>query len=159
VGHIDSAPLHPDVEPLRFLLGTWLGEGKGEYPTIAPFNYREEVRFTHIGKPYLAYAQRTWATSDGRPLHGETGFLRLPEGLSNAELVLAHPNGQVEIDEGTLVGQRLELATTLAAHTSTAKQVDALTRILEVTDDYLVAMAAVGEPLTHHLAATLHRTE
>jgi hypothetical protein len=118
------------------------------------------VRFTHIGKPYLTYTQRAWATSDGRRLHGETGFLRLPEGLTHAELVLAHPNGQVEIDEGVLVGQRLELATTLVAHTSTAKQVDALTRVMEVTGDHLVytvAMAAVGEPLTHHLDATLQR--
>jgi hypothetical protein len=159
---IDAPPLHPDLVPLSFLLGTWEGEGKGEYPTIAPFHYREEVRFWHIGKPYLAYAQRTWAVSDGRPLHAETGFWRLPGGLSAVEVVFSHPNGQVEIEEGTLDGQLIELTSTAVAHATTAKQVDGLHRVLEVDGDALVyrlAMAAVGEPMTHHLAATLVRTQ
>jgi hypothetical protein len=119
------------------------------------------VRFWHVGKPFLAYSQRTWATSDGRPLHGETGYWRLPEGLDAVEVVIAHPNGIVEIEEGTLVGQRIEVNTKTVAGTSTAKDVSALMRVVEVVDDslvYRVAMAAVGEPLTHHLDATLTRT-
>ncbi len=114
-----------------------------------------------MGKPFLAYAQRTWAVSDGRPLHSETGYWRLPEGLTAVEVVLAHPSGIIEIEEGTLVGQRIEVATTTVSGTTTAKEVTALMRVLEVTGDallYRVAMAAVGEPLTHHLDATLTRT-
>ena len=114
-----------------------------------------------MGKPFLAYSQRTTATADGRPLHSETGYWRLPAGLDAVELVLAHPSGIIEIEEGTLVGQRIELATTTVAGTSTAKEVNALLRVFEVTGDallYTVAMAAVGEPITHHLAATLTRT-
>ena len=113
-----------------------------------------------MGKPFLAYSQRTWATSDGRPLHGETGYWRLPAGLDNVEVVMAHPNGIIEIEEGTLEGQRIEVATTKIAGTSTAKEVNALMRVFEVVGDalvYRVAMAAVGEPLTHHLDATLTR--
>jgi len=37
----------------------------------------------------------TWGVDDGRPLHAETGYLRPAPG-GRVELVLAHPNGEVD---------------------------------------------------------------
>ena len=158
------ADLHPGVAVLAPLLGTWSGHGRGEYPTIEPFDYLEEVTFGHVGKPFLIYGQRTKASDDGRPLHAETGYLRVPS-PDRVELVLAHPTGITEIEEGTLsaIGTTLELELTATAigRSSSAKDVTALSRSIRIDGDllsYSLQLGAVGQPLQHHLTATLHRT-
>jgi hypothetical protein len=154
--------VHPDLEPIAFLLGTWQGEGKGIYPTIPSFSYGEEVRFTELGKPVLAYGQRTWALDDGRPLHAETGYWR-PRPDGRLEVILAHPTGVAEIAEGTIGGGRIELVATTIGRTPSAKEVSGLARTFELAGPdvlrYVVSMAAVGQPLQTHLSAELHRTQ
>ncbi|MCW2660115.1 MAG: hypothetical protein JWP83_1267 [Mycobacterium sp.] len=158
--------LHPDLEALAPLLGTWAGRGTGKYPTIPPFEYFEEVVFSHVGKPFLAYAQKTKAATDGKPLHAETGYLRVPR-PGHVELVLAHPSGITEIDVGTysVTGDliEVELSTSPAGavgRAPSAKEVTALGRSLRIEGDelsYSVQMGAVGQPLQDHLAALLRR--
>ena len=155
--------LHPDLEALGPLLGTWAGRGAGKYPTIQPFDYLEEAVFSHVGKPFLAYTQRTKAVADGKPLHAETGYLRVPQ-PGHVELVLAHPSGITEIEVGTysVTGDliEIEMSTTTIGLTPTAKEVTALGRSFRIDGDelsYSVRMGAVGQPLQDHLAAVLHR--
>jgi hypothetical protein len=157
------ADLHPNLEELAPLLGTWAGRGAGEYPTIQPFEYLEEVVFTHVGKPFLVYRQKTKSVADGKPLHAEAGFLRVPQ-PGHVELVLAHPSGITEIEVGSYSVQdsiiELELVTTDVGLTPTAKEVTALGRSLRLDGEeltYSLRMGAVGQPLQHQLAAVLRR--
>ena len=151
--------LHEDCAPLAFLLGTWRGRGEGEYPTIEPFAYLEEVTFGHVGKPFLAYSQKTRHAETGQPLHAEAGYVRAV-GDERIEFVLSQPSGIVELHSGRAVDTRLELTLHAVHTTPAAKSVTDVVRSIEVTGDtlsYTIAMAAVGEPLTHHLRATLER--
>lgn len=142
----------------------------GEYPTIDSFDYVEEVTFGHVGKPFLAYQQKTRDRGDDRPLHAEMGYLRVTgpvdggsdgDSLVGIELVLTHPTGIVEVSTGTFDGATLKLVATVH-RTPTAKEVTEVERHVIVSGDrlaYRVSMAAVGQPLTHHLAAELVRVD
>jgi len=155
--------LHPLCEPLRPLLGTWRGSGHGEYPTIVSFDYDEEITFSHIGKPFLSYVQRTTLAATGLPAHAETGYLRAV-GDDAYEFVVSAPNGIVEFDHAVVTQGpvfSLEVTSDAVHRTATAKSVTAIVRRLAIEQDVLrydLSMAAVGHPLTHHLQAELRRS-
>jgi hypothetical protein len=152
----------PDaLTPIAWLIGEWEGQGRGEYPTISDFTYREHATFAHPrpDKPFLAYTQRTWLVPGDAPSHAEVGYLRAtPEG--RVELVIAQPSGVVEVHDGTATADRIELRSVTVSHTPTAKSVTEVRRVLERRDNHLwyrLDMAAVGQPRSHHCEATLHR--
>lgn len=150
--------LHPDCQPLAFLVGTWRGRGRGDYPTIDPFEYEEEVVFSHVGKPFVTYSQKT-KDVDGLPLHSETGYIRAVGG-DRLEMIVAQPTGVTEIHEGRVVEGRIDLLSVDIGNSFTAKEVSAVRRSLTVESDelrYVVDMAAVGQDLQFHLEATLAR--
>jgi hypothetical protein len=66
--------LHPELAAVSFLIGTWTGKGTGSYPGSEPFEYEEELTFSHGDKPVLVYAMRTWRGQPPMPSHGESGW-------------------------------------------------------------------------------------
>ena len=162
---MDGSPLHPDLEPLAFLLGTWSGSGAGDYPTIDAFRYEEQMHFEHVGDPFLLYSQQSWLTGsgpdDGMPLHFERGFLR-PGGAGRIELTLAHPLGLVEVAEGTLAGAEYRTSSTVIGRTTTGDPVTRIDRRLTVDGDalhYQLDMQTEETPLTLHLSGELRRLD
>ncbi len=152
--------LHAALEPIAFLLGTWRGSGKGIYPSIDDFTYEEESRFWHVGKPFLAYQQRTWAAGSGAPMHSEMGYWR-PQPAGGIEIVISHPFGYAEIQTGTVSGTSIVTRSLSLAPTPSAKSITEVTRSLSVADDvltYAVSMAAEGYELQAHLEAELLRS-
>jgi hypothetical protein len=151
---------HPDLDELAFLIGTWTGSGHGEYPTIEPFDYHEEITITPLpGKPALVYHQRTRRPDSGEPLHSETGYFRWG-GAGRAELVLASPTGIVEIHGGSIDGTHLHLRSLVVEGAPTAVEVTDVERHIQVDGDlmtYRMSMAAVGQALQVHLRANLRR--
>jgi hypothetical protein len=150
--------LHPEVAHLAFLLGTWEGDGEGDFPTTEPFTYRERVTFEHVGDDFLLYSQGSW-TPGGEPIHFERGVLR-PAGEDRVEMTLAHPIGVTEVSEGTLDGTTLALRSTHIGRSATASPVTAIARRYAVDDDvltYELDMATDEVPLTFHVRSSLRR--
>jgi hypothetical protein len=76
------------------------------------------------------------------------------------EALFATPTGVQELHIGKVSGVRLEMSTDAVMRTSTAKEVTAGHRLYGIVDRallYAQDMAAVGQPLSSHLAAKLTR--
>ncbi len=152
--------LHPNTQALAALIGTWRGRGHGAYPTIADFDYADEWVFSHSGKPFIGFVQRTRIGQE--PRHTESGYLRVPsDGV--LEIVAALPTGQAEagtgsyrVEDGVLV---LNTDATIT-NTPSAKVVERTVRQFRLHGDTLTIdmfMDAVQQGLTKHLSATLTR--
>jgi THAP4-like, heme-binding beta-barrel domain len=151
--------LHSELGPLGFLVGAWYGNGAGSYPGSGPFEYDEELMFTHSGKPVLAYSMRTSTRIGKAPSHAENGFLRCRDG-SAIDWVAAHATGHVEVSSGSVVGTSVEIATVSVSGWQQAKEVLALSRQFILEGDLLVdrlQMRAVGKDLQAHVVAELRR--
>jgi hypothetical protein len=157
--------LHPDCAPLVWMLGTWQGNGHGDYPTIEKFQYGQELIFTHDGRPFFHYMARSWIVDENgekvRDAAIETGFWRCrPEG--HVEVLLAHSSGISEVWYGQAEDGKVEMKTAGVSFTESAKEVTSGHRMYgNVEGDLLYAydMAAVGQELQPHLWARLRRAE
>jgi hypothetical protein len=155
--------LHPHVAPFAWLLGVWEGGGDGDYPTIEPFKFGQELIFQQDGRPFMHYMSRSWIVDDeGRKLRDaaqETGFLRCRDD-GTVEMLLSHNTGFLESWMGKVDGAKLELTTDAVLRTETAKEVTAGHRLYGLVEGdlwFAFDMAAVGQPLQPHLWGKLVR--
>jgi hypothetical protein len=158
--------IHELCAPLAWLIGTWRGNGHGDYPTIDAFQFGQEIVFQQDGRPFIHYLSRAWIVDDDgvvvRQAAQETGFLR-PQADRTVEFVMSHNTGFVEIWHGEIHSDqpRFEMVTDTVARTATAKAYAAGKRLYGYVDGdllYAYDMAAMGQELQPHLWARLQRT-
>ena len=151
---------------LHLLVGEWSGTGRGEFPTIEPFDYLETLRFSSDHRPFVHYEQKTQrrnsAQADYIPSHWESGFIRLlPDG--QVELVNVQGGGRLE----RLIGSLEQTTTGFILHLGRASFLNDA-RMLETrrtfilegdTLHYTQDMGTTAVPgAAHHVEATLKRT-
>lgn len=164
-----------ELAHLSWLIGRWVGVGTGQYPTVADFRFGQEVVLSTDGRPFLSYLSRSWLLDDEgervRPLGTEAGFWR-PRPDNEVEMTLAHPTGYAElwygkvevtgIENAVITGARAELRTDAVLRTRSAKDYSQGHRLYGLVNEKLLwtfDMAAVGEELGNHLAASLSRAD
>ncbi len=164
----EAPALHPALNRLVPYIGLWRGRGSGGYPTIEDFEFAQEVRISHDGRPFLYYESHTWLL-DGdsrpvRPSYGEVGWWRPvladDRATDELEVLISSHTGIVEMYVGRLDGVKVELATDAVLRTATAKEVSAGQRLFGIVEGallYAQEMSAVGQSMTAHTSARLHR--
>ena len=152
-------------EVFNSLEGTWRGEGRGGYPTVTSFDYREKLVITRRNESTLVYDQRTEKRMDGTDeyltSHWERGFIGILEN-EDLELVNVQSGGRGEV----LTGRIEVLDSIIRLHfVSKALMNDprmvSTTRAFELEDDQLryemkMSTTKVAD-LAQHLAITLKR--
>ncbi|XP_042806785.1 peroxynitrite isomerase THAP4 isoform X3 [Panthera leo] len=154
--------MNPVVEPLSWMLGTWLSDppGAGTFPTLQPFRYLEEVYISHVGQPVLNFSFNAFHPDTHKPMHRECGFIRLKPDTNKVAFVSAQNTGIVEVEEGEVNGQELCITSHSVARISFAKEphVEQITRKFRLNSDgkleQTVSMATTTQPMTQHLHVT-----
>jgi THAP domain-containing protein 4 len=98
-------PSTTNIQVLDLLQGTWRGEGRGYFPGVTSFDYRETLIFTRRDEKILAYDQRTQKLYDGQTeylqSHWENGFISLLDN-GDMQLVNIQIGGRNEVLIGTI---------------------------------------------------------
>ncbi|TNM97710.1 THAP domain-containing protein 4 isoform X1 [Takifugu flavidus] len=160
-----TVELNMGLLPLEWLLGTWESDepGEGCFPSIKPFRYMETLSFSHVGQPVINFMFNAFHAETKKPMHRECGFIRMQPGTNRVAFIIAQNSGLVEIEEGELTAQRLELQSQAVARTSFAKEphVQQICRVFQLRPDgkleQTVSMATDNKPPTQHLHIVYRR--
>ncbi|CRK88253.1 CLUMA_CG002034, isoform A [Clunio marinus] len=149
--------MHPALQPIEFLIGTWTSESAvGHFPTINDFKYDETIYFEEIGQPLLNF--KSISKIGERPMHLESGFLRILPGTSKVAFMVSHNFGLCSVEEGSVEGCNIVLESSGIQRISFAKDpmVTKIRRTITLLEDMKLEiktdMATTNTPeLTNHL--------
>jgi len=161
--------LHPSLLGLLPFIGLWRGRGQGGFPAEGDYNFAQEVRISHDGRPFLKVESRSWLLDEESKPAGEwiteLGFWRpvLVDGRPTdaMEATMINPDGVAELYLGKVIGTtRLEIEADAIAHTPSGLHVTAGHRLFGVVDGALLyahEMAIADSGLHPHMSARLLR--
>ena len=157
--------LHPDLNPLAWMIGTWRGNGHGEYPGTERFDFQQEITFSHDGRPFLTYFSRSWIINEKNDITStaasETGFWRIKPN-NQLEVILAHSTGIAEGWVGVFDGPKIQLVMDHSYSAPSAKSINEGQRLYGLVDGelfYAYDMAYGGHKLQAHIWSTMPRVQ
>ena len=162
--------LHPALLGLLPFVGLWRGRGQGGFPEPEDYNFAQEIRISHDGRPFLTYESRAWLLDDDSKPIGESvrelGFWRpvRTDGrpTDDMEATMITPTGVMELYLGRVTGTRLEMEADAIVRTPSAREVTGGHRLFGIVEGallYAQEMAADGQGLHPHLSARLIRVD
>jgi hypothetical protein len=161
--------LHPALLGLLPFVGLWRGRGQGGFPAAEDYDFGQEIRISHDGRPFLRFEARSWLLDSESNAIGiweaESGFWRpvLNDGRATDEMeaVMITPSGVAELYLGKVIGTtRLEIAADAIAHTPSGLPVTAGHRLFGIVDGALLYAYEQGiddSGLLPHMSARLLR--
>ena len=161
--------LHPSLLGLLPFIGLWRGRGQGGFPAAGDYNFAQEIRISHDGRPFLTFQSRSWLLDEeSKPAGewaGELGFWRPvlvnDRPTDDMEATMINPDGVAELYLGNVIGTtRLELQADAIAHTPSGQHVTAGHRLFGIVDGALLyahELAVDDSGLRPHMSARLLR--
>ncbi|XP_043273042.1 peroxynitrite isomerase THAP4-like [Venturia canescens] len=124
-------PMHNAIKSLSWLEGTWRTEtiAQGQFPTIKPFTYCDEIKFISIGQPMLNFEAQSWHPEKKNPMHREVGFLKVIPESNKVALVVSHNFGLTTIEEGFIGDNEIKLESVSIARMSQGTKEPGVTKL------------------------------
>jgi len=162
--------LHPALLGLLPFVGLWRGRGKGGFPADSDYDFAQEIRISHDGRPFLKFESRSWLLDEDSKAVGEwaaeLGWWRPvlnADGRATDEMeaTIITPEGVAELYLGKTVGPtRLEIEADAIAYTPSGLHVTAGHRLFGIVDGALLyahELAVDDSGLQPHMSARLLR--
>jgi THAP4-like, heme-binding beta-barrel domain len=162
--------LHPALLGLLPFVGRWRGRGQGGFPAEDDYDFAQEIRISHDGRPFLKYESWSWLLDDESKPAGawvsELGWWRpvlTADGRATDEMeaTIISPDGVAELYLGKTIGTtRLEIEADAIAYTPTGLHVTAGHRLFGIVDGALLYAHEQGvenSGLNPHMSARLLR--